>query len=126
MPNARWSKARADVAIEAFRKGHSIRAAAGLARVDESTVRYWIEHRPVFRDDVRAAQAAFLEEIRAVVIDAATVDKDPRLAMAILRAKDPTWSDTVRHEVSGTGGGPVVHEVKIRWPAGATPPSERS
>ena len=104
--------------IEAFerslRRGYSVMASAQAAGIHVSTAHEWRRRGEAgeqpfaeFAHRVHMAKQAGLRRVEATVVKAAK--DDPKVALAILRARNPReWGGVQRHEHSGPDGGPVA------------------
>ena len=100
--------------ITALRSGLSMMAAATAGGIAANTLHEWVrrgkageEPFATFAHEVQMAKQAGLMPLEASVLKGGL--KNPKVALAILRARNPReWGGVHRHEHSGPDGGPVA------------------
>ena len=100
--------------ITALRSGLSMMAAATAGGIHDSTLHEWVRRGKAgeqpfadFAQQVQMAKQAGLMPLEAAVLKGGL--KNPKVALAILRARNPReWGGVQRHEHSGPDGGPVA------------------
>ncbi|MES2211017.1 MAG: transposase [Chloroflexota bacterium] len=116
---SKFTAERRAVIIRALENGSSYRAAAGVAGIDESSLRDWLargreagessSYRE-FAEQVRQAEAGVASLVAKVIVDAAK--DDPKWAAWYLERRDSAFSPpATRREI--TGGAPIVVELKL-------------
>ena len=77
------------VALNGLAEGHSRNGAAALAGVSDQTLRNCMRADNDYLDAVEAAEREALAKVEAVFLAGAM--RDPRLALAYLERKEPSW-----------------------------------
>jgi hypothetical protein len=129
LPAEVYRKQRADF-LELLRKGHTVTFAAEKVGVRPSNLYRWRAKLVTFAADWEEAEEAGVqvmeEEARRRAVDGTTklvtvageaveqVEYSDGLLMFLLKAKRPSvYRDNPRVEVTGAGGGAIVHEHEI-------------
>jgi transcriptional regulator with XRE-family HTH domain len=97
--------------VEDMAKGYSLTAFAGLIGVSRSTINEWMSEHPEFSEAVTRGKAARLRDWERVALDMRTNGGGPGGAtITVFGLKNmgaDEWSDTQKHELSGSGGSPI-------------------
>lgn len=100
--------------LTALRSGLSMMAAATVGGIHDSTLHEWVRRGKAgeqpfadFAQQVQMARQSGLLPLENAVLKGGL--KNPKVALAILRARNPKeWGGVQKHEVSGPDGGPVT------------------
>lgn len=106
----------ADQVVDAMREGLSLTAFAGLIGVARSTINEWMTAHPEFSEAVSRGKACRLLHWERAALNVAARGGGPGTATVIVfglkNMGGDEWSDTVRQEHSGPGGGALRVETK--------------